>query len=189
MPQPSTLRGKPALPSQSALSGTTLDSRDMTTLPGSDYQYREAARRPLASATAPKALSSPLKDHSSQAVSNGKERLPVFPWLVHLRTEDCGLTWRWNAQHRTKKMAGNQWAFCRGFSGNLSTYGHQMGLVSHGTFQKSAPKFLPSYPGTVGRKVHRTFQAIFVAFFVPSWLPKLPGIFPGNFENFQAIIN
>ena len=86
-------------------------------------------------------------------------------------------------------MAKKSWAFCRGFLQTLSTYGHQMGLVSHGTFQKSAPKFLPSYPGTVAWKVHRTFQAILVAFWVPSWLPKLSSIFPGNFENFQAIIN
>ena len=65
-------------------------------------------------------------------------------------------------------MAGQSWAFCRGFLETLSTYGHQMGLVSHGTYKK--------------------FQAILVAFWAPSWLPKLPSIFPGNFENFQAII-
>ena len=46
----------------------------------------------------------------------------------------------------------------------LSTYGHPMGLVSHGTFQYSAPKLLPRYPGTFGCKVHRTFQAILVGF-------------------------
>ena len=46
----------------------------------------------------------------------------------------------------------------------LSTYGHQMRLVSHGTFQKPAPKFLLGYPGTVGRKVHRTFLAMLLAF-------------------------
>ena len=61
-------------------------------------------------------------------------------------------------------MAGKSWAFCMGFLEMLSTYGHQMGLVSHGIFQKSAPKFLPSYPGTVSWKVHRTFQAIWVVF-------------------------
>ena len=65
-------------------------------------------------------------------------------------------------------MAGKSWAFCRGFSETLSTYGHQMGLVSHGTYKK--------------------FQAVLVALWVPSWLPKLPSIFPGNFENFEAII-
>ena len=85
-------------------------------------------------------------------------------------------------------MAGKSWAFCRGFLETPSTYGQQMGLVSHGAFQKSAPKFRPSYPGTVAWKVNRTFQAISVAFWVPSWLPKLPSIFPGNFENLQAII-
>ena len=86
-------------------------------------------------------------------------------------------------------MVGKSWALCGGFLETLCTYGHQMRLISHGTFQKSAPKFLPSYPGTVGWKVHRTFQAILVWFWVPSWLPKLPSIFPGNFENFQAICN
>ena len=29
-------------------------------------------------------------------------------------------------------MAGKSWASCRGFLETLSTYGHQMGLVSHG---------------------------------------------------------
>ena len=86
-------------------------------------------------------------------------------------------------------MAGKSWAFCRGFSEMLNTDGHQMRLVSHGTFQKSAPKFLLRYPGTVGWKFHRTFQAILVAFWVPGGLPKLPSIFPGTFENFQAVIN
>ena len=95
-------------------------------------------------------------------------------------------------------MEGKSWAFCRGFLETLRTCGHQMGLVSHGTFHKSAPNFLPSYPGTVAWKVHRTFQAIWVvfwvqailvAFWVPSWLPKLPSGFPGNLENFQAIFN
>ena len=68
----------------------------------------------------------------------------------------------------------------------LNTYGHQMGLVSHGTFQKLAPKILPNYPGAVGRKVHRTFLAILDVFWGLSWLPKLPSIFPSNFENFHA---
>ena len=86
-------------------------------------------------------------------------------------------------------MAGKNWAFCRGFLETLSTYGHQMGLMSHGTFQKSAPKFLLGYPGTVGSKVHRTFQAILVAFWVPSWLPKLTSIFPGNFKTLQEIFH
>ena len=36
-----------------------------------------------------------------------------------------------------KKMAGKSWAFCRGFLETLSTYGHQMGLVSHGTYRNS----------------------------------------------------
>ena len=81
-------------------------------------------------------------------------------------------------------MAGKSRAFCKGFLETLSTYRQQMGLVLHGTLQNSAPKFLPSYTGMVGWKVHRTFQAILVAFWVPSWLPKLPSIFPGNFENF-----
>ena len=61
-------------------------------------------------------------------------------------------------------MARKSWAFCRGFLLTLSTYGHQMGLVSRGKFEKSAPKFVPSYPGTVGWMVHRTLQAILVAF-------------------------
>ena len=86
-------------------------------------------------------------------------------------------------------MAGKSWAFCRVFLETLSTYGHQMGLISHGTFQKSAPKFLPSYPGSVGCNVQRTFQTILVAFWVPSWLPKLPSIFLANFEKFQAIFH
>ena len=86
-------------------------------------------------------------------------------------------------------MARESWAFCGGFLEMLSTYGHQMGLVSHGTFQKWAARFLPSYPGTVAYKVHRTLQAILVAFWVPSRLPKLLSIFPGKFQNFQAIIN
>ena len=35
----------------------------------------------------------------------------------------------------------------------LSTYAQQMGLVSQGRFEKSTPKFLTSYPGTVGETV------------------------------------
>ena len=77
-------------------------------------------------------------------------------------------------------MEGKSWAFCSGFFETLSTYGHQMGLVWHSTFQKSAPKFVPSYPGSVGWNVHRTFQAILVAFSVPSWLPKTPKHFSGQ---------
>ena len=50
-------------------------------------------------------------------------------------------------------------------------------------------KFHPSYLGSVGWNVHRTLQAILVAFWVPSWLPDIPSIFPGNFENFQAIFH
>ena len=72
-------------------------------------------------------------------------------------------------------MAGKSWAFCTGFLETLNTYGHQ--IVLHGTFQKSAPKFVPSYPGTVGWKVHRTFRAILVAFWVPSWLPNFRAFF------------
>ena len=86
-------------------------------------------------------------------------------------------------------MAGKSWAFYGGFSETLSTCCHQMELVSHGTFRTLAPKFLPGYPVPVGSKVHRIFQAILVVFCVLSWLPKLPSIFPVNFENFQAIFN
>ena len=68
----------------------------------------------------------------------------------------------------------------------LSTYPQQMGLISHGTFQSWAPRFLPSYPGTVLWKVQGTFLAILVAFWGPIWLPKLPSIFTSNFENFRA---
>ena len=85
-------------------------------------------------------------------------------------------------------MAGKSWTFCGQFFETLSTCGPQMGLVFHGRFRKSAPAFLPSYLGTVAWKVHRTFQVILVAFWVPDWLPKLPSFFPDNFQNFHAII-
>ena len=59
------------------------------------------------------------------------------------------VTWCWKAQHTRYKMVGKGWAFCRGLLETLSTYGHRMGLVWHGTFQNWAPKFLPSYSGMV----------------------------------------
>ena len=86
-------------------------------------------------------------------------------------------------------MAEKSWAFCLGLLETLSTYGHQMGLASRGTFRRWAAKILPSYPGTVGWKAHRRFQAILVAFSVPSWLPKLLSIFPGSLGTFQAMFN
>ena len=39
----------------------------------------------------------------------------------------------------------------------------------------------------VGRKVHGKFLTILVAFWGPTWLPKLPINFVGNFQNFRAI--
>ena len=50
------------------------------------------------------------------------------------------------------------------FWGGVSTYCSQMGFLWHGTFQKPAPKLLHSYLGTVGWKVHGTFQATLAAF-------------------------
>ena len=64
-------------------------------------------------------------------------------------------------------MAEKSWAYCLGFLRMLSTYPQQMGLILQGTFQKLAPKFLPSYPGTVPRKVQGTFLAILVAVWGP----------------------
>ena len=41
------------------------------------------------------------------------------------------------------------------------------------------PKFLPSVPWNLGRKVPETFRAILVVFWGSSWLPKLASGFPG----------
>ena len=54
-----------------------------------------------------------------------------------------------------------------------SMYPQQMGLIWHITFEKSQPKFLPSYPCMVGLKNNTTFLAILGVFWSPIWLPKI----------------